>query len=86
MDGGDDMTITAEPTATGYVLYADGLGGKSIAGPRLFRGEPWPEIKWSHETKEGAERDAAVLQKYLDGLPAKKKGKRKSTATGAYSD
>jgi hypothetical protein len=36
------------------------------AGPRLFRGAPYPEVQFAHETQGAAERDAAKLQEYLN--------------------
>lgn len=80
------MTITTEPHNNGYALFATGLGGTAIAGPRLFRAPPWPDIRWVCDTREGAEREARKLQDYLDALPARKKGKKKSSAMSAYQD
>jgi hypothetical protein len=45
------------------------------AGPRLFRAQPHPRIKFEHETLADAEKDAQVLRDYISSLPAKKESK-----------
>lgn len=79
------MTITIEPHNNGYALFATGLGGKAIAGPRILRGPPQPGIRWQHETKEEAEKDAERLRRYLAQLPKPKK-KTKSQARSAFEE
>lgn len=55
-----------------HVLYATSYGRTNVAGPRLFRAPPWPEIAFAHATQEQAEADAAKLRAYLESLVAKK--------------
>lgn len=62
----------------GYVLMATVRGQLDVAGPRLLRGGPWPEVAWQHATQEAAAADARKLQAYLDEAygkrgPSKKK-------------
>lgn len=80
------MTITVQQLSPNqpWTLWVDGLGGKAIAGPRLFRAPPHPDVQFCHDTKEGAERDAEKLRAYLAQLPKQKKGKKKSTDRSAY--
>jgi hypothetical protein len=82
------MTITAEQLSPNqpWTLWVDGLGGKAIAGPRLFRAPPWPDIRWSCGTQAEAEVEADKLRKYLSALPVKKTTKKKSSAMSAYQD
>ncbi len=78
------MTITVEKQGERFVLMATSHGYTSVAGPRLLKGTPHPDIRWSHEDEGSAERDAAALQAYLDDkAPAKK---RKSTARSAFEE
>jgi hypothetical protein len=65
------MTISVlyDFDADRYVLMAsDGRLRPAPAGPRLFRAEPWPEVKWQHETQEAAEADAGKVRVYLAGV------------------
>lgn len=78
------MTITTEPHNGGYALFATGIGGKAIAGPRIFRAPPHPDIQFSHPDKASAEIDAEKLRKYLAQLPVKNNTKKKSTDRSAY--
>lgn len=55
-----------------HVIYAASYGQVMPAGPRLFRAPPHPAVRWSHEDAASAERDAATLRAYLDGLGARK--------------
>lgn len=58
-------TITVESRADGFYLMATSYAQTQPCGERLFRGEPWPVIKFSHATREAAEADAAILRQYL---------------------
>lgn len=55
-----------------HTLQATSYGRTSPAGPRLFRAPPHPAIAFSHATSEQAEKDAATLREYLEGLAARK--------------
>lgn len=48
-----------------HILVATGRGGTAIAGERILRAEPWPSIRWKHDSAESAEADAATLRAYL---------------------
>jgi hypothetical protein len=78
------MTITHafSPDEMCWRLYATDHGHTAIAGPRLFRAPPHPDIQFAHDSAQDAERDAATLRAYLDALPAQKK--RKSKDKSAY--
>ena len=52
-----------------YRIYCESHGRVAIAGPRILRGGPWPEVQWTHETAESAEADAAKLRAYFAALP-----------------
>lgn len=67
-----------------YHLMCESHGRAATAGPRILRGGIWPSVRWSHETEEAAEKDAAKLRAYLDALPAMRKTKKKSTDKSAY--
>lgn len=67
-----------------WTIMCRSHGYEEVAGPRLFRSPPWPEIKFEHETEEAAMNDLNVLRKYWEGLPQQKK--KKSTAKGAFSE
>lgn len=58
-------TITVESRPDGFYLAATSYNRTQPAGERLFRGEPWPVIHFSHATKEAAEKDATILREYL---------------------
>jgi hypothetical protein len=72
-----------------YIAQRDGLfdimcdshGMKAIAGPRLFRAPPHPDIKFTgHPTRDQAAKDCEKLWRYLDNLPDKKPSKAKQRA------
>lgn len=73
----DDMT---------YRLMATSVGGTAIAGERIFRGEPWPAIKWSHPDEQGAEKDAGVLRAYLEECATGKTKDSGPRAKGYWED
>lgn len=66
-----------------YVLMATNHGRTATAGERLFRGEPWPRIRFAHETQAAAEKDAAVLRAYLAECAT---GKRKEAVAAIGTD
>lgn len=55
-----------------WVLYARTRFGLDIAGPRLFRAAPWPEVQWRNPDEQSAQTEATKLQRYLDEVYAKK--------------
>ncbi len=68
--------VTYDLDSAAYILMATSHGHTAIAGPRILRAPPHPDVAWSHETKEQAEAAAKLLQQYLDGLgkgPSKQK-------------
>lgn len=72
--------ITVQHDGTHWTLVATSYSQTMPAGERLFKGEPWPDIKFSHSTQARAEADAALLQSYLDNPP--KRGRTKSPEAG----
>jgi hypothetical protein len=56
-----------------YELLVTSHGRTNPAGPRLFRGAPWPDVQFQHATKEAAQKDADTLQAYLDACAERKK-------------
>lgn len=50
----------------GFVLMATSYNMTATAGPRLFKAPPHPSIKFVHEDRESAERDAVILQEYIE--------------------
>ncbi len=69
--------------ANSFVLMASSHGHTAIAGPRILRAAPHPDIQWSHPDRDSAEKDAVKLSAYLDALPVKK-SKKKSQDKSAY--
>lgn len=70
-------TITVEHRPDGrFYLMASSYGQLMPAGERLLRGYPHPVIAFSHDTREAADKDAAVLRTYLAECAS---GKRKDT-------
>lgn len=65
--------ITAEFDVTQgrWVLLDTRYGLTTPAGPRLFKEMPHPPVAFVHDTREDAERDAALLAKYVGEPRAK---------------
>lgn len=62
-----------------HVLMVTSHGRTAEAGPRILRAPPHPDVKWRHDSLVDAERDAATLRRYFDGLgkgPSKAKLRR----------
>jgi len=59
-----------------WCLYATSYQRTEVAGPRLFRSPPHPDIRFQHDNQESAERDAATLQEYLTNPPKPKRPKK----------
>ncbi len=47
-------------------LIAESYGYSAAAGPRLFRREPFPQIKFQHDDLDLAQADAKTLQDYIN--------------------
>lgn len=60
-----------------YQLIATSYGMTGAAGPRLFRREPHPRIKFQHEDLNLAEADAVTLRKYIEETWTQKKMSKK---------
>ncbi len=60
-----------------FVLMCDdGRMAPIVAGQRLFRAPPHPEITFRHASAEAAEADAGKLRAYLAQLSTKKPSKK----------
>ena len=68
------ITVSLDEEIDEWILLATSYGSTTPAGPRLFRADP-PAVQFAHAERADAERDAAVLQKYLDAV-WQKKGKK----------
>lgn len=69
-----------------YHIMCESHGRTAVAGPRILRGGPHPEVIWSADTEEELGPSIKALRAYFDALPAPRKGKVKSKATGAFSE
>lgn len=71
------ISLSFDSDSGEWVLMATSYHQTAPAGPRLFRAEPHPDVKWSHEDRGAAEKDAATLKAYLErvwgGAPSKRK-------------
>lgn len=78
------MKITTEPVHDKWEIHAENYGIKTVAGPRLFRGLPHPDIKFGiYDQRIEVEKDAQKLRDHLDRLPKKKISKAKLRKQGA---
>jgi hypothetical protein len=73
------LSVAFSPEDLCFRIYC---GRVAIAGPRILRGYPHPDIQWAHETQEAAEKDAEKLRGYFKGLP-KQPSKKRVRAMGA---
>ncbi len=69
-----------------FILCATSYGRTEVAGPRLFRAAPHPDIEWSHLDEPTAQIHAKRLTDYLVSLPSARKTKKKSTARSAFEE
>lgn len=61
-----------------FAIFADSYGMKAVAGPRMFRAPPHPDVQFTgHESEAQASKDCEKLRQYLDALPTKKPSKKK---------
>lgn len=82
-----EITVAYDMDSDRFQLMATNHQRTAIAGPRIFRAEPWPEVAFSHATQEAAERDAATLRSYLDDCASgKRKDRSGSTKKGWWQD
>lgn len=71
------ITIATDFESGLHHLMAESFGMIGAAGPRLFRREPWPKIKFQHEDLNLAESDAQTLREYIDATWGEKINKKK---------
>lgn len=55
-----------------WQLFATSYSRTEPAGPRLFRAPPFPDISFTHDTEDAANKDAAKLREYLAGIAVKR--------------
>lgn len=78
------VILPCEDIETGkFRLMATNYGRTSIAGERLFRGQPYPNVSFEHDNQESAKRDAEILQEYLDASFKSKISRNKIRKAGA---
>jgi hypothetical protein len=75
--------VEYELESESWVLMATSHSRTATAGERLFRGYPWPQIAFSHETKQAADKDAAILRAYLADCAGGKRREEATVAIGA---
>lgn len=72
------MTLFLKQRDDKWDIMCESHGMTAIAGPRLFRAPPHPDIQFSgHESEARATQDCERLRTYLESLPKKKSGKTK---------
>ena len=77
------MKIFVQPDGQSFRLWcSDGRMSPSPAGPRLFRAPPLPDIQFQHPLLPDAERDAAVLRRYIEQTHPKTQSKKELRAAG----
>jgi len=62
------LSITYDMESAHYVIMAESHGRSAVAGPRILRAPPHPDVQWRHDTQEAAEADVQKLRQYFDGL------------------
>lgn len=72
------ITICQDKGSDEYWIAATSYGRTAPAGERLFKAKPHPDIKFKHTSLAKAERDAALLQEYINN-PPKKSRKREDS-------
>jgi hypothetical protein len=79
------ITVAEHPIPGVWSLMVSSrIGPPDIAGPRILRSAPHPDIQWRHATEAGALADAATLQRYLEEVYAKRgPSKKKLRKQGA---
>lgn len=64
-----------------HQIYATSYSRTEVAGPRLFRAPPHPDIRFQHASQEAADRDAQILREYLSRVtsgPKKARGREEA--------
>jgi len=68
-----------------FAIFADSYGMKTVAGPRMFRAPPHPDIQFSgYESEAQASKDCEKLWRYLEALPVKKAKKKDKAMREVY--
>jgi len=68
-----------------FAIFADSYGMRTVAGPRMFRAAPHPDVQFSGHTSEAqASRDCEKLYRYLESLPQKKTKKKDKAMREVY--
>jgi hypothetical protein len=62
------ITVSEDFDTGEFILLSTAYNMTAPAGPRLFRAPPWPEIRFRHDSREQAEKDAAALQQYVEAV------------------
>lgn len=65
-----------------YIMVTT-YGRTEVAGPRILRAPPHPDIEWSHPEQGQAEAHATLLRNYLAALPARSPSKKKLRQMGS---
>lgn len=80
------ISIAYDMETDSHILMATSHARTAIVGPRIFRAEPWPAVKFSHATQADAERDAATLRGYLEECASGKRKETKQRQRGYWED
>ncbi len=60
------LSLSFDPDTGRWTIMVSAHGQPpTVAGPRILRGPPHPEVNWVHETEEGATADLEKLNTYL---------------------
>ena len=62
------ITVAFSAETEEHVLMATSYGRTDVAGPRILRAAPHPNIAWRHTDETQAAADAKKLQQYLVGV------------------
>ncbi len=82
-----EISVAYDMDTDRHVLMATNHQRTAIAGPRIFRAEPWPEVRFSCATQDEAENQAATLRLYLDDCASgKRKDRNEPTRRGWWQD
>lgn len=81
-----EISVAYDMETDSHILMATSHARTAIVGPRIFRAEPWPAVKFSHATQESAERDAATLRGYLEECASGKRREKEQRARAWWED
>ena len=76
------ITIQSDLDSGLHTLMAESYGYTAAAGPRLFKREPYPRIRFQHEHLNLAQADMKTLQDYIDEAWGAKINKSKARKAG----